>query len=228
MEGHNSYSYSSKRYVLDDNFYGQLWQVYRRRVVLQLISKNKTILDVACYDGTYMMMFKEQGNRVYGIEASDEAVKRGRDRGLKIKVGDLEKEWDYSDAMFDVVFMGELIEHIVDTDFVITEAKRVLKSGGSIIITTPNLAAFSKRLLLLWGMNPYQEASFTYPPPAVGHLREFTYDLLKGFMEYHGFKLSHFRTDILSIPYVPGHIQRWLGMAFPSLGRSLIMSFQKV
>ena len=223
----DTFSFSKSRYHVDQNFYDELWQFHRKKVVLKLMPKNKRVLDVGCYDGFYMSSIKDLGNEVFGIDASSDAIYKAKSKGLNVSVGDLEDKWKVKDESFDVVFTGETLEHIVDTDFFILEAKRVLKRGGSLILATPNLATFSKRIMLMLGKNPWQEASFTFPQGAAGHIREFTPDLLRDFIKSKGFDLLKFKSDIVSVPGTPAFFQRLLAVIFPGLGRSLIMEFKK-
>ncbi|MBF0555989.1 MAG: class I SAM-dependent methyltransferase [Nitrospirae bacterium] len=224
--GKNSFFFSNERYQIEDDFYRGLWQVHRKTVVLNMIGSGKTVLDAGCYDGSYLIDIKKQNNDVYGIDASINAVEKARGMGLKVKQGSLEERWDYEDNTFDVVYSGEVIEHIIDTDFYINEIFRVLKAGGYFVVTTPNLACLSKRFLLLIGRNPYQEASFSFPAGAVGHMREYTFDLLRDYMLTKGFSVIESKSDIVSIPYCPAVIQRFLGITLPMLGRSIIVKFQ--
>ncbi len=224
----STFQFSNKRYSREENFYLDLWQRYRKKVALKMVGSGHVVLDVGCYDGSYMQEIERAENKVYGIEASEKAVEKAKKKKLNVVLGDLEKKWPFGKNFFDVVFLGEVIEHIVTTDFLLSEIKRVLKPKGVLIVTTPNLACLSKRILLFLGKNPYQEASFTFPSNAAGHLREYTKDLLQGFVESKGFELVEYTSDIVSIPYCPQVIQRALGVLVPGLGRSLIMKFKRV
>ena len=57
-----------------------------------------------------------------------------------------------------MIIASEVIEHMFDTDFFIEEMKRILKSNGRIIITTPNMHSATNRLLFLMG-----KFSWTHP-----------------------------------------------------------------
>ena len=78
------------------------------------------------------------------------------------------------------MIMSELIEHLVDTDSALDEAFRVLKPGGSLLLSTPNLAAWYNRGLLALGVQPvFSEVSLrgVYGRPGsqvAGHLHMFT------------------------------------------------------
>jgi methionine biosynthesis protein MetW len=102
----------------------------------------------------------------------------------------------FPDRTFDVVVLDEVIEHLVDTDSIMSEIHRVLRKDGQLIMSTPNLAAWFNRLALLIGFQPaYSEVSFkgVYGRPGVGivgHLRLFTRRALLGFVIDKGFRIE--------------------------------------
>jgi SAM-dependent methyltransferase len=89
--------------------------------------------------------------------------------------------------------MSELIEHLVDTDSALDEAHRVLKPGGSLLLSTPNLAAWYNRGLVALGVQPvFSEVSLrgVYGRPGsvvAGHLHLFTRGALVGLLAARGF-----------------------------------------
>ena len=91
------------------------------------------------------------------------------------------------------MIMSELIEHLVDTDAAVEEARRVLRPGGILLLSTPNLAAWFNRGLLGLGIQPvFSEVSLRgiYGRPGhevVGHLRLFTRRALVEFLTARGF-----------------------------------------
>src|ERR1700733_4748288 len=93
----------------------------------------------------------------------------------------------------DVVIMSELIEHLVDTDSALDEAFRVLKPGGSLLMSTPNLAAWYNRGPVALGVQPiFSEVSLrgVYGRPGsqvAGHLHLFTRGALVGLLAARGF-----------------------------------------
>ena len=52
------------------------------------------------------------------------------------------------------MIMSELIEHLVDTDSAVDEVRRVLRPGGVLLLSTPNLAAWFNRGLVGLGIQP--------------------------------------------------------------------------
>ena len=149
--------------------------------------------------------------------------------GIIAKVGNLESSFGYEDNSFDVWVCAEVIEHILDTDFFIEEIKRVLKPNGYLIITTPNVASFGRRILLLLGKNPFFEASFGFPSYArAGHIRYFTKDLLINFLNTKGFKTIFFTSNVVNFNNSGYISSKICAKLFPTLGSTLIIKAQNM
>jgi len=109
------------------------------KLALLTNQKNKIILDVGC------------GNRklpwAIGIDLSDKAdIKQ-----------DLEKKWAVEDGSIDMVFSNQVIEHITEPDFFVKEIKRVLKNGGTAIISTENLSSWHNIFALFMGWQAFSQ-----------------------------------------------------------------------
>lgn len=106
--------------------------------------KGKTILDMGCGYGLYSLTFLMMGAELVcgqdiDKEALDKAISIMEKFNFQYKVGDC-AEIQYEDNYFDLVFAGDLFEHVTlnkKKDF-ISEAYRVLKPGGIFTIKTPN------------------------------------------------------------------------------------------
>jgi SAM-dependent methyltransferase len=85
----------------------------------------------------------------------------------------------FADQSFDMVYAGEVIEHILDGDVALNEWARVLKPGGILIISTPN----RRRLL-----NRLNNQTIPISPE---HPLEYTYAEMRQMLNRHGFKVLH-------------------------------------
>jgi SAM-dependent methyltransferase len=152
------------------------------------------IVDLGCGDGSALAVAAEHnpGHRFAGIDWSADAVRQARALGLTVVRGGA--ALPVADGVADVVIMSELIEHLVDPDGAVAEVRRVLKPGGSLLLSTPNLAAWYNRGLLALGIQPiFSEVSlrgvFGRPGRVVaGHLRLFTRRALTEFLAASGFR----------------------------------------
>lgn len=222
-----TFDYATNYYKFSPLYYLGKGTQIRLEIAKRLIGKNKKVLDVGCYDGVFGEQFIKNRNTVYGIDASRAAVKLAKKKGVKAVVGDLETTFPFKSDEFDSVFAGEIIEHMLDTDFFVEEVRRVLKPKGEFIVTTPNVASLARRFMLLLGMNPYFEASFNFPKNVnAGHVRYYTRDVLESFLKHHGFEIVSFQSDVVNFTEKFG--SKLVADIFPTLGRGLIFKCKKV
>ncbi|MBN2012999.1 methyltransferase domain-containing protein [candidate division KSB1 bacterium] len=111
--------------------------------------KNKKVLDAACGMGFGSYYLKQQAAEVVGIDISDHALEHARQQysadGLAFEKIDA-THMPFPDQSFDVIVSIETYEHIPPELAVrfLAEAKRILKPGGCLIISTPNSPVYSK------------------------------------------------------------------------------------
>ena len=155
------------------------------------------VLDVGCGDGDALAVAARHNpaHRFAGIDWSAGALRQARGLGLAVLRGGVDPPGlPIADGAADVVIMSELIEHLVDPDGALAEVRRVLRPGGSLLLSTPNLAAWYNRGLLAVGFQPvFSEVSLrgVYGRPGrvvAGHLRLFTRRALAEFLTASGFR----------------------------------------
>jgi 2-polyprenyl-3-methyl-5-hydroxy-6-metoxy-1,4-benzoquinol methylase len=109
--------------------------------------KGKSVLDIGCGQGMYMLTFLKLGaSRVAGIDILEKDVKISNDVIRKngfnpeAQVADC-TQLPYPKNSFDIVFSGDVFEHITyeQKDKCVREIYRVLKPGAIVTIKTPNL-----------------------------------------------------------------------------------------
>ncbi len=154
------------------------------------------IVDVGCGDGaaTSTAARANPGHRFVGLDWSADGLRQAGRLGLTVLRTDLgQQALPFAAAAVDVVIMSEVIEHLVDTDSALDEAHRVLKPGGWLLLSTPNLAAWYNHGLLAVGVQPiFSEVSLrgVYGRPGkqvAGHLHMFTKRALVELLAARGF-----------------------------------------
>lgn len=187
------------------NKYGIQWKYAEDRIKksLDLIQfcNPKTVLDCGCGDGFVSENIKKllPKTKVFGVDISTKAGEKVRAKNIIFKKANLSEKIPFPDRHFDLVFAGEIIEHLENPDQFLKEVNRVLKNKGYLVISTPNLATWYNRVLLLFGVQPiFTETSTKINPgkpkifgkesEPVGHLRVYTIGALKGLLDFYGLK----------------------------------------
>src|SRR6266498_1686762 len=99
------------------------------------------LLDVGCGTGIFLAVMRERGWRVAGLEPNEAwAAQLRRNLDLEVHTGTLERV-PPTLGQFDVVTMLDVIEHLADPLAALAADRRVLRPGGLLVLTTPNLNA---------------------------------------------------------------------------------------
>lgn len=104
------------------------------------------LLEVGFGSGAMLRAAARAGWSAEGVEISRTATEHARQEGFKVFCGDL-SEANYANGYFDVVIASELLEHIDDPLRIVTEIARILRPGGLLWATTPNIKGLSSRML---------------------------------------------------------------------------------
>lgn len=107
--------------------------------LLPPLNKNNCLLDIGCGIGTIAHELKSRDFKVTGVDFSSVAIKKCLEKGLNAIISDVDKDGlQFPDNSFDVVWAGDVIEHVFDPIFLLEEIHRVLKQAGKMILSTPN------------------------------------------------------------------------------------------
>jgi SAM-dependent methyltransferase len=117
------------------------WYRGRRRIIARLVGAlalppDAAILDAGCGSGRNMVDFAKLGT-VTGVEIADASVARARQRGVGEVVQCSITELSFADASFDVAICLDVIEHIEDQLGALRELHRVVRPGGTLVVTVP-------------------------------------------------------------------------------------------
>jgi 2-polyprenyl-3-methyl-5-hydroxy-6-metoxy-1,4-benzoquinol methylase len=143
------------------------------------------VLDVGCGEGQFASELVRAGFSVVGVDVAEEPLRRGRARHpeLDLRVVATDGPWPLTDAGFDVVWAGETIEHIADTAGWLSEVRRVLRSGGSLLLSTPAHGRLSM-LRLAFSRSSFDE----HFDPRADHLRFYSARTLTRLLEDFAFE----------------------------------------
>jgi 2-polyprenyl-3-methyl-5-hydroxy-6-metoxy-1,4-benzoquinol methylase len=173
--------------------------------------KDLDVLDVGCGFATTSQHIANRGNRVAGIESSAEAVAVARTRVSDVVHADLQQLDDVKRALdgrrFDVIIFADVLEHLAWPIGVLRGYLDLLKEGGSVIVSLPNVGLWSVRLNLLAGRFRYEETGVLDHT----HLRFFTRRTAKEMIELAGLQ-------VIKRTYNPGLVRPFVPLAKKILG----------
>ena len=145
----------------------------------------KLVLDVGCGEGNFAAALAQEGIAVVGVDVAEEPLRRARARhpALDLRIVPAEGPWPLPDASFDVVWAGETIEHVADTAGWLSQVRRVLRPGGSLLLSTPAHGRLAMLRLALSG-----RAFDAHFDPRADHLRFYTRRTLTRLLGDFGFE----------------------------------------
>jgi SAM-dependent methyltransferase len=192
-------------------------RVQKVRHLLAPLPPGSKILDVGCCDGAILAPLAKT-HEVHGVEFCAEFVPKAVARGVRARVHDIAvAPLPYADGEFDAVFSGETIEHVVDTDWFLSEINRVLKLDGTLLLTLPNVRTpVSVGMMVLLGLPPRYSARYRGV-----HYRDFTLKVGKIALENHGFQIVKITGGVMHIPGL-GHRLSALASLFPGWAETII------
>jgi 2-polyprenyl-3-methyl-5-hydroxy-6-metoxy-1,4-benzoquinol methylase len=156
----------------------------RTRFLLAHVAAGDRVLDLGCGDGHFAAALAEAGAHVVAVDVAQGAVDRARARlpGLDVRRVTEDAELALDEDGFDVVWLGETLEHAVDTVLLVAEVRRVLRFGGTLLVTTPAHGRLRSAALALRGTA--WDAHFD---PRADHLRFFSARTLRALLHDGGF-----------------------------------------
>lgn len=217
--------------------------LHREKLALLLLDDVLTptvrVLEVGCGNGLFLDRLRKRvpHAQLTGIDSSQYQVGRPVHPALHLQRADVAQGIPFADRSFDIVYAAEVIEHLLDPDLLLSEINRVLRPGGTLVLSTPNLCAWYNRFLFLCGVQPlFVESStrssivgsgflrrFKLGSTPVGHVRIFNIDAIRDLLANNGFLLTSIRGA--SFDYFPRTL-RWLDAMvalYPGLSSNFVI-----
>ena len=117
------------------------WAWERRRALLLAdVRPGERVLDLGCGAGRFVAALRDAGADPVGVELADGALERARRNveGADLRALGADGAIPLEDASVDLVWCSEVLEHVPDTAALLSEARRVLRTGGRLLATTPS------------------------------------------------------------------------------------------
>jgi ubiquinone/menaquinone biosynthesis C-methylase UbiE len=153
------------------------------------IGNAERILDAGCGEGiTLEKLIKHYpGRSIRGIDIDEYNVEVCRQYNLPVERGDVMR-MNFPDESFDCCLFLEVVEHLEQPQFALAEIRRVLCSGGRLILIFPNDFMFKvARLLCFKFKEAFAES---------GHVKQWTPKSMRIFLQNNGF-------SVISTEYLP-------------------------
>jgi ubiquinone/menaquinone biosynthesis C-methylase UbiE len=127
---------------------GQLaYEHFHRYAICRDHVRGKSVLDLACGTGYGANILAEVASSVVGVDISKDAIAAAREvhrrKNLTFEFADCFC-LPFESGRFDVIIANEMIEHVADHVALLTEAKRVLKDDGALLVSTPNKPVYNR------------------------------------------------------------------------------------
>lgn len=187
----------------DQNAYNMvyLWDDLRTKELTRHIigaifpTHNSTILEIGCGNGgsaSYIDECKEYiGTDLSEVAISQASLEYGKKPNFTFMEMDAMK-FKFEEDRFDVVIAREVIEHLPNPINCLKEAFRVLKSGGMLVVTSPNRDSLHLRVNRMLG---YQDFTCSFD-----HIKEFTFQEAVEMLTQVGFTIKDTKGAFL-MPY---------------------------
>lgn len=149
------------------------------------LGRQVRVLDLGCGEGHFAEVLVRADAGVVACDVAEEPLRRARANhpDLDLRLVEPDGPLPFADASFDIVWAGETIEHVLDTSHWLSEVRRVLPSGGLILLSTPDHGLLSRLHLAL-----SERAFASHFDPRSDHLRFFVPRTLVGLLSDFGFE----------------------------------------
>ena len=208
----------------------EAYQAHRRRYPDRAID----VLDVGCGEHALLSHGVDPADRYFGIDVkAGISVPLERYVSLDLDRDELREAW--AEQLFDVVFCGEVIEHVFSPDRLLRQLASVMRDESLLVLSTPNLAYWANRILLPLGLNPLfvensSEAvlgrrfkALGQGNPTQGHLRLFTHRAMRDLLARERFRIVGARS--VSVWRIPG--DRLIARFLPHFGADSIFFLER-
>ena len=156
--------------------------------LIKKYKKGTSLLDRGCAEGFFLYNASKAGYATKGVELSQDAAEYAqKEFGLDVEAGRFE-ESRFAGNCFDVVTLWQVLEHLPYPLTTLKEVYRILKPGGLVVVSTPDIRSITARIFRKrwWNITRL-------------HINQFTTKMLKAILENAGFKnisSVHYRESV--------------------------------
>ncbi|HAL62685.1 MAG TPA: hypothetical protein DCP08_09820 [Chloroflexi bacterium] len=128
------------------------------RFYLQFFDSGARVLDVGCGRGEFLELLRDKGCQASGIDAEQGMVETCLKKGLHVEKGDALAYLAKEREAYDAIFAGNFVEHLTPSKTLdlLEKTYKALKSGGRLVVTTPNPESIVVHLHEFWRDGTHQ------------------------------------------------------------------------
>jgi len=158
---------------------GQIETARRALARIERWARPGRLLEVGSWTGSFLVAALERGWKAEGIEPSQWAVARARERGLEITDKELD-DVDLDDHAFDAIVACDVLEHLADPGAALERFRHALAPTGVLFVTVPDAGSRLAKVLgrRWWSVLPMHLQYFTRESITIA-LREHGFDVVE-------------------------------------------------
>ncbi len=155
----------------------------RRDFLFAHVEREDRVLDLGCGEGDFTAALAAHGAAVRGVDVAAEPLRRARLRLPELEFIQADGGLPFVAGEFDVVWLGEVLEHVQDGLGLLGAVEQVLAPAGRLLVSTPDHAGL-RRLSLGLSRRRFEECF----DPRSDHVRFFTAGSLSTLLLTSGFE----------------------------------------
>lgn len=182
--------------------------------------QGKKVLELGIGDASLTKRLFEQGAVVDGLEFDPVYIELAKPYCNKIISGDLDKvETLEIDGDYDIIVAADILEHLVNPEYVLSKLKTHLKKGGLLVVSLPNVANIYVRMSLLFGQFNYHSKGLLDKT----HLHFYTIKTASSMLSKTGWKIMDKNVTAMPLaivfPFLKLRLFRWMLHLFYGITR---------
>jgi len=213
-EPENIKFYHQKKNKIDRKSYDYNYYFKHFKPFLNFVKKYKINgkgLDVGCGAGHLMILLSKLGIKSEGIDITQKLIKSMKKEGYAVYCGELNSKV-LKNKKYDLITANQVLEHIIDPEFLVKDINGLLKKEGYVILAVP----------YVYGLIPNILRTKWYGLGYGQHLNFFSKKSLKILFERNGFEIKEFK--VLSVDYAHPKFPRFLNI-FSEIIMSILIYF---
>ena len=168
-----------------------------RKIAQKIQGGNLRLLDIGCGPGFIANLIQNPDTEIIGIDLWEETNRTPKfSRFIK---QDIEKEFSLEGlAEFDYILLADILEHIRNPEEILEKCQTHLKNNGKLIVAVPNIANWTIRLGLLFGL-------FNYTPRGIldkSHIHFYTLNSIKQLIRKCSYRISEVDSTPIPLPTI--------------------------